>query len=660
VTMTQPPDDRADDGLTAELRAQLEEGTEEAGRFAAVLEHQRAAYQLVSAYHAGRAACPEGYAVVAAAVDWAHAGIGRARPHRPISRAALRTLFGQHLEQLRPGQPVTEADWEQGLAWALAERVPREPVLGIDRQLLEPDGPAGLALLTRCRWSGQEGFDPSAALVDHARDTGYRLASATWQFILEQLRPDEALEVGQAAFEQSNAEVARAAWTVAMQSSDAKVHTRRVHFSASSYEQLAEHDPELAQTLRARQTSWPLRSLYYPDHRSQAAYNLAVLRAQAGELDAAETLYRWVVDRGHLDVGPAAMIALGRLCAHRGRVQEARTWLGYAVGTQHPEYAPAAAAELASSLAEHGGQPAARAALERLRTASDARLAARAAFLLGTLLSEEWGGDKAEARAALEQAATSGVATAAPAAMVNLGVLLARQDDPAQVAWFRRAVDTDDSEIAPLAALYLASWYQEQRDLEHTVAAYQQAITHEHPDASPRAAYLLGRLQHAHGQVEEAWAAWQQAVDARHPRYSLLAAIELGDLLMRRGNWQHAKAAWQQASQQPTLDPLAAVQLGQVCADWGQPELAEAIYQRVINSGDIEGGPVAALGLALQYESRRAKGNVARARALYQRVIDAQHPTASPIAARRLASLNRRTGFGQPRRRSAASGQGRR
>jgi cellulose synthase operon protein C len=357
--MTQPPDDRSDDGLIAELRAQLEEGAEEARRFAGALEHRRAARQLVSAYQAGQAACPEGYAVVAAAVDWEHAGIGRARAHRPISPAALRTLFGRHLEQLRPGRPVTEADWEHGLAWALAERVPREPLFGIDRQLLDPDGPAGLALLTRCHWSGQEGFDPSAALVDHTRDTGYKLSSATWRFILDQLRPDEALEVGQAAFEQGNLEVARAAWTIAMQASDADVHTRRVRLPASSYDKLAAHDPEGAQRLRERQTSWPLRSLYYPDLRSQAAHNLAVLRAQAGELDAAEALYRWVVDRGHLDLGPAAMIALGRLCAQQGRVEEARAWLGYAVGTQHPEYAPAAAAELASSLADHGGQPAA-------------------------------------------------------------------------------------------------------------------------------------------------------------------------------------------------------------------------------------------------------------------------------------------------------------
>jgi TolA-binding protein len=348
------------------------------------------------------------------------------------------------------------------------------------------------------------------------------------------------------------------------------------------------------------------------------------------------------------------MIALGRLCAQQGRVEEARTWLGYAVGTQHPECAPAAAAELASALAAHGGQQAARAALERLGMASNAQLAARAAYLLGMLLSE-WGEDEPAAQAALEQAAASGIAAVAPAAMVNLGVLLARRDDPGQVAWFARAADSGDSEIAPYAALYLASWYQEQGDLVRTRDAYQQAIDHRHPDASPRAAYLLGRLQHSQGQVEEAWTAWQQAVDARHPRYSVLAALELGDMLMRRGNWQHAKAAWQQAGQQPTLDPVAAVQLARVCDDWSQPAVAEAIYQRVINSGDVEGGPVAALGLGFLYESYKAKGNVGRARALYQRVIDAQHPTASPIAARRLASLNRRTGWGQPRRRRSTS-----
>jgi tetratricopeptide (TPR) repeat protein len=658
--MSQPQDDWSDAGLTAKLRAQLEEGAEEAHRSAAAFEHRRACDQLVSAYKAGRTGCPEGYAVVAAAVDWDHGGIGRARSRRPISQAALRTLFDHHLEQLRAGQQVTKADWERGLAWALTERVPREPVFGIDRRLLDPDGPRGLSLLSRCRWSGEEGFEPSAALADHARDSGYRLAPTTWRFILDQLRPDEAFEVGQAALRQGNVEVAEAAWTIAMQASDAEVHTRWVRLPADSYDELAEHDSEGAQTLRQQQTSWPLRGLFYPDVRSQVACNLAALRAQAGELDAAEGLYRWVVDRGHLDLGPAAMLALGRLCGQQGRVQEARTWLQYAVGTQHPEYAPAAAAELATALGEHGGQAAARAALERLRTATNTRLAAQAAYLLGTLLSE-WGEDETEARAALEQAANSGVATAAPAAMVNLGVLLARHDDPGQVAWFARAADTDDSEVAPVAALYLASWHEEQGDLEHTSDAYRQAILHEHPDASPRAGYLLGRLQHSQGQVQEAWAAWQQALDARHPRYSVLAALQLGDMLMRRGNWQHANAAWQQASQQPTLDPLAAVQLAQVCDDWGQPELAEAIYQRVLTGGDTNGGPVAALALGFLYESRRAKGNVARARALYQRVIDSQHPTASAIAVGRLVNLNRRTGFGQARRhRPNASGPDRR
>ena len=325
-------------------------------------------------------------------------------------------------------------------------------------------------------------------------------------------------------------------------------------------------------------------------------------------MDAAKGLYRWVVDRGHLDLGPAAMIALGRLCARQGRVQEAWAWLQYAVGTQHPEYAPTAAAELATALGEDGGQPAARAALERLRTASNAQLAARAAYLLGTLLSE-WGEDETAARAALEQAANSGVATAAPAAMVNLGVLLARHDDPGQVAWFTRAADTGDSEIAPYAALYLASWYDEQGDLERTCDAYRQAIGHEHPDASPRAAYLLGRLQHGQGQVEEAWAAWQQALDARHPRYSVLAALSLATCSCVGGTGSTPRRPGSRPASSRHLDPLAAVQLAQVCDDWGQPELAEAIYQRVINSRRHQGRPrcrLWALGFCTSHEKPRA------------------------------------------------------
>jgi hypothetical protein len=56
--MSRPQDDWSDAGLTAKLRAQLEEGAEEAHRSAAAFEHRRACDQLVSAYKAGRTGCP--------------------------------------------------------------------------------------------------------------------------------------------------------------------------------------------------------------------------------------------------------------------------------------------------------------------------------------------------------------------------------------------------------------------------------------------------------------------------------------------------------------------------------------------------------------------------------------------------------------------------
>jgi hypothetical protein len=46
--MTRPPGDRSDDGLTAELREQLEEGAGEARRLAAVLELDRLSAELLA------------------------------------------------------------------------------------------------------------------------------------------------------------------------------------------------------------------------------------------------------------------------------------------------------------------------------------------------------------------------------------------------------------------------------------------------------------------------------------------------------------------------------------------------------------------------------------------------------------------------------------
>jgi tetratricopeptide (TPR) repeat protein len=204
--------------------------------------------------------------------------------------------------------------------------------------------------------------------------------------------------------------------------------------------------------------------------------------------------------------------------------------------------------------------------------------------------------------------------------------------------------------------LCLASYHAEQGDLARTQAAYQQAIDTEDPDGAPRAALLLGRLHERHGDVDQAWAAYQQAIDAHHPSFSLKAAAALGELLASRGDDRHAQAAWQQALEQPQLEPAAAFELAALCERWRDRDHAVAIYQRVIQSGHRGAAPLAAVQLGLLYERRWRRGDAARARALFQFAIDSGHAQAASLAEIHLRGLNRRTRRGMRRAPRDATG----
>jgi hypothetical protein len=104
--------------LAAELRSEERSAAQELyyeEHFAGGLgEHLAAAHELVQKFDEGYDLCPEGYAVVQAAVDWRRAGLDR------ISSADLEHLYKDHLQQLRPLRPITAGDFQRGLAWATA------------------------------------------------------------------------------------------------------------------------------------------------------------------------------------------------------------------------------------------------------------------------------------------------------------------------------------------------------------------------------------------------------------------------------------------------------------------------------------------------------------------------------------------------------------
>jgi hypothetical protein len=126
-------------------------------------------------------------------------------------------------------------------------------------------------------------------------------------------------------------------------------------------------------------------------------------------------------------------------------------------------------------------------------------------------------------------------------AMVNLGVLLARHDAPGQVAWFARAVDTGDSEIAPVAALYLASWYQGRATLSAPVTPINRRSPMSIPTPRRGPPTCWAALRHAHGRIEEGGRQGRGRGHGRHLRAVNPLAIHSSGT----SRWYGGKSCWE-------------------------------------------------------------------------------------------------------------------
>jgi tetratricopeptide (TPR) repeat protein len=221
----------------------------------------------------------------------------------------------------------------------------------------------------------------------------------------------------------------------------------------------------------------------------------------------------------------------------------------------------------------------------------------------------------------------------------NLGLLLRQHGDVSGArAAFQRAMDTNDSDVAPRAANNLGTLLREQRDIRGARAAYQRAIDSGHPDVVPRAANNLGSLLREQGDVTGSRVAYQRAVDSGHADVVPVAALNLGVLLKDQGDGSGARSAFQRAvdSGHPDVVPVAALNLGSLLREQGDGTGARAAYQRAVDSGHPDVVPVAALNLGVLL---REQGDVAGARVAYQRAVDSDRPDVVPAAALNLGVL---------------------
>jgi TPR repeat protein len=482
---------------------------------------------------------PRGYALVAAAVGLAAAGVSSA-----LTREQLQTAHTAYL----PDPPPLPEDADEAWAWATR---PRSGLAG----LLVPADHEGH------RWRAFDYLTPPGPLP-----------KALWHAALATATDGERFDVGLTAHHAEQADIAEKAWRPLTDRGDAHA---MVHFGIL-----------LAEAGRVEEAeSWFRRAAHQDD--TGGMLNLGILLAKAGRTEEAETWYRQAIDQGSI----SAMSNLGNLLEERGKKGEAETWYRQAAQQSHTD----AMSNLGVLLAKAGRVEEAEGWFRRAidqgsigamsNLGNLLKLAGRveeaegwfrraidqgsigAMVLLGALLLEAGRKEKAEGwfRRAAEQGHTH--------AMVLCGVLLLEAGRKEEAEdWYRRAAEQGHTHATNDLGVLLAKAGR----VEEAETWYRQAAQQGDTVAMSNLGNLLARA----GRTEEAETWYRQAVD----QGSASALFNLGNLLEKAGRTEEAETWYRQAADQD--DTHAMIHLANLLEAVGQVEEAKAWRQR---AQDAEG-----------------------------------------------------------------------
>ena len=164
----------------------------------------------------------------------------------------------------------------------------------------------------------------------------------------------------------------------------------------------------------------------------------------------------------------------------QGDVDRAQTAFRYAIDSGSDYYAADAAINLGKLLAQKQDYDGARTAFQQAVESRNVNQASRAAVHLGMLDAAH--GHQADARASFQRAIDSGSAAQAPRAAVQLGMLLASQDDVAGARTaFQHAIDSGSDYYAADAAINLGKLLAQKQDYDGARTAFQHAIGSRRP-----------------------------------------------------------------------------------------------------------------------------------------------------------------------------------
>lgn len=440
--------------------------------------------------------CPEGAAVVWAAIDWARSGMSMS-----ISEPLLRELWPFYLRGMQP----SDERFVAGLDWAL------KPVY------------RSVALVYET--SSYEAYD---WIVSHADSRlARRINAQAWERMMREVDPGAAFDLAVRAYQKGAFDESRRAFRRAIDSPDGLVAAKSA-FNLGYL--LAEHDD-----LEGAREAY--RRALGSDEREPAAMaglNLGILLEKEGDLDGAALAYRRAIECEVPECSPTAALGLGRVLEQQGDVEGAAAAYAAAADSEDPRRASRAAFLLGHVLQEVRPADAAD-AFRRAVSLDDPEIAPAAAQLLARLRERP---DLAGVRPTRGEAvvpATAAVATEAPSQEPHVAFTHALAcEEAGDVPGARRAyeevIESDDGDLGAAAAFGLGVLLGKHDEPAAAQAAYERAIASGHPKIVPAATFCLGSLLASAGDATRARAMLQRAAVADDPQIAAAATSALREL----------------------------------------------------------------------------------------------------------------------------------